>query len=512
MSDWTDGYVADIAYTHGYYAELNPLRSRFALLKAGYAFPASDAACELGFGQGISINAHASATTVEWHGTDFNPTQAGYAQGLGAATGARVHLHDEAFAEFCSRSDLPQFDFIGLHGIWSWISDANRHVIVDFLRRKLKVGGVLYISYNTQPGWAAMVPVRDLMAQYADLMGMPGAGIVSRIDGAIGFAQKVIGSGARFGQANPQIAQRLAALKTQDRNYIAHEYFNSDWLPMSFAKMHGWLDDAKLGYACSAHLVDHVDAVNLSAAQQEIIHAIPDRMFKESVRDFMVNSQFRRDYWVKGLRPLPALQRMELLRQQCFVLAMDRSKITLTVTGALGEGNMAPHLYLPVIELLADGQVHSLREMERALEGTGGSFDTLLEVVAILIAKGSIHPAQDAAAIAAAAPSTRAFNRKLCEQARDSSAVSVLASPVTGGGISVPRLEQLMLLARADGADNPEDWARSVFQIMSMQGQRVHKAGKPLETPEQELATLVEVAIELRDTRLFMLDALQVKC
>ena len=36
MSDWTDGYVADIAYIFGYYQELNPLRARLPLIKAGY--------------------------------------------------------------------------------------------------------------------------------------------------------------------------------------------------------------------------------------------------------------------------------------------------------------------------------------------------------------------------------------------------------------------------------------------------------------------------------------------
>ena len=76
------------------------------------------------------------------------------------ASGAAAKLFDQAFAEFCARPDLPDFDFIGLHGIWSWISDENRAVIVDFIRRKLKVGGVLYISYNTQPGWAAIVLVK----------------------------------------------------------------------------------------------------------------------------------------------------------------------------------------------------------------------------------------------------------------------------------------------------------------------------------------------------------------
>lgn len=51
MSDWTGGYVADIAYTHGYYPELNPQRLKLAFLNAGYAFPETGTACELGFGQ-----------------------------------------------------------------------------------------------------------------------------------------------------------------------------------------------------------------------------------------------------------------------------------------------------------------------------------------------------------------------------------------------------------------------------------------------------------------------------
>ena len=71
-------------------------------------------------------------------------------------------------------------DYVGLHGIWSWISDENRAVIVDFVRRKLKVGGVLYVSYNTQPGWAAMVPLRDLFVEHAAVMGAPGQGRVAQ--------------------------------------------------------------------------------------------------------------------------------------------------------------------------------------------------------------------------------------------------------------------------------------------------------------------------------------------
>lgn len=146
MSDWTAGYMADIGYTYGYYTELNPQRVHLAFLNAGLVPPVIGAACELGFGQGMSANLHAAASVVRWTGTDFNPSQASFAQELARVADAGAELFDEAFEEFCRRDDLPEFDYIGLHGIWSWVSDANRTVIVDFIRRKLKVGGVLFIS------------------------------------------------------------------------------------------------------------------------------------------------------------------------------------------------------------------------------------------------------------------------------------------------------------------------------------------------------------------------------
>jgi len=69
---WTAGYVADIGYTYGYYTELNPLRARLAFLSAGLVPPRNGTHCELGFGQGVSVNTHAAASGSQWHATDFN--------------------------------------------------------------------------------------------------------------------------------------------------------------------------------------------------------------------------------------------------------------------------------------------------------------------------------------------------------------------------------------------------------------------------------------------------------
>ncbi len=100
MTDWTSGYVADIGYTYGYYTELSPLRVQLAFLNAGLVAPAFGTACELGFGQGLSTNIHASATTTHWSGTDFNPAQAGFAQELAGVAGNDAKFYDQVFDQY----------------------------------------------------------------------------------------------------------------------------------------------------------------------------------------------------------------------------------------------------------------------------------------------------------------------------------------------------------------------------------------------------------------------------
>ncbi len=97
MSTWTAGYRADVGYSYGYYAEMNPLRLQLVFLNAGLLPPVVGAACELGFGQGICTNMHAAASVVQWTGTDINPSHAGFAQDLARGADAGARLYDESF-------------------------------------------------------------------------------------------------------------------------------------------------------------------------------------------------------------------------------------------------------------------------------------------------------------------------------------------------------------------------------------------------------------------------------
>lgn len=510
MSDWTAGYVADIGYTFGYYNELNPLRTRLSLLNAGIVCPEYGTACELGFGQGVSVNLHAAATDVEWCGTDFNPSQAAHAREMAEIAGSNARLFDDAFAEFAQRKDLPDFDYIGLHGIWSWISDENRTVIVDFIGKKLKVGGVVYISYNTLPGWAAFAPMRHLMTEHAEVIGAEGRGIVSRINDAIDFADKLLATNPFFLKANPPVADRIKQLKTQNRHYLAHEYFNRDWHPMHFATMREWLAPAKLQYACSANLVDHIEAVNLTTAQQDFLKEVPDPMFRESVRDFMVNQQFRRDYWIKGVRRLTVQEQTDRLRKVRLILTAHRPDVPLKINGALGEANLQDAVYNPILDVLADHKIRSIGQIEHALKATGISFGHLVQALVVLSGAGHVSVAQDDPTIAKAKKRTEKLNMQLMLRTQHNNDINYLASPVIGGGIAVNKFQQLFLLAQAQGKKEPNEWAAFTWNILTGLGQKIVKEGKSLDSPEANIAELSVQANTFAQKYLPVLKALQI--
>ncbi len=513
MTSWTSGYVAEIDYTHGYYREMAPLMLELCLLSKQQAHRVGRPLryLELGFGQGVSLAVHAAGCEGEFWGTDFNPTQAANARELAAASGANARVLDASFAEFAQRKDLPEFDVIALHGIWSWISDENRRTIVDIARRNLAVGGILYVSYNCTPGWSAAQPLRHLMTLHAQLSG-EADGLVPRIDAALEFAQQVVDAQALYFRANPAVAERLKVLKSQSRPYLAHEFFNADWHPVPFSQLARELEAAKLSFAASANLLAHVDAINLTPAQQQMLAGIAHPVLRESVRDYCENQQFRRDIFVKGPRPLAPRVQWEMLSSRLFVLTSPPADIRLTVTGAAGAATLQADVYLPVIAALAEDGYRPKPVADLVSHPTLRLLKPyqVVQALIVLTGLGHVQPAQDEAATRAARPAVAALNAHLLERAVSSSDIGFLASPVIGAGVPVGRIQQLFLRCLAQGRRTPQEWAAAVWPILDSQGQRLLKDGKPLATARDNIAELTHLAQVFASTRLPILEALLV--
>lgn len=491
MSDWTSGYVADIEYSAQYFLELNPARMSIALLNAGFVPPVIKNACELGFGQGLSINAHAAAQAgVKWYGNDFNPTHAAFAAGLAEQAGSGAELTDESFEEFFARDDLPDFDYIGLHGVWTWISDENRARIADFIKRKLRVGGMVYVSYNVLPGWAPALPMRELFVQHASQMSPPSMATEDKVGAAIEFVEGLFATSPIYAQANPSIAERVKAIRGQDKRYVAHEYFNRDWKPMYFMDMARVMSDAKLTFACSAFYGELVDDIWLTPEQQAFLGEVPSDLLTQQIRDYMVNQQFRKDIWIKGGETLSLTARMARAAQERVVMTTRAAEIPMTITMSGREVKLQETIYRPIIDFLADHRAVTIGELQAAVADRGIEPAQVLQALVVMIGAQHIAPARADKAVVLGKPGAARFNAAVADRARFSDDPPWIASPVTGGAVNLDRIVALMLGAYLAGATEVEALAAHAWNALAADGRRIVKDGQTLETAEENMAEM----------------------
>lgn len=488
MTTWTSGYVADIGYTHGFYRELTPALLSLVTLAAGRHGPDAGgplAYCELGCGQGFSANLLAAANPqVAFYATDFNPAHINGARALAQAAGTKnLHLFEQSFAEFSEEPSLPEFDIIALHGIYSWIADEHRQTIVDFIRKRLKPGGLVYISYNALPGWSAAAPLRHLMYLHGQAHGGP---TIGRLDPALSFIEKMLDANALFFRANPLLKDRFEKLKGQNRNYLAHEYLNDAWTLLYHSDVARELGEAKLTYVGSAALLEGIDAVNLTPEQQKLMAEIADPVFRETVRDFLTNQQFRRDVFLRGPLPHTVASSRKAWSEKRFALSTRREDVSLTVKGSLGEAKLQEETYGPLLDALAKGPA-TVREILADQKVAALGWPRLTQALVVLCGAGHLQPCLPADGDRERAKRTKSFNAAVIAQAESSGDLQFLASPVTGGGVAVDRFAQLFLAARAAKHPDPVGW---VWSLLAAQGQRLIKDGKALEAPDDNLAEL----------------------
>ena len=486
--DWTEGYV-DVGYTHDFYRELTPAIHRFALLSRGVDPGNVEldriSYCELGCGHGFSTALLAAGhPRAEFHANDFLPSHISYARKLAAEAGMKnVHFYDDSFEEFVGR-DLPQFDVITLHGVYTWVNEENRRHIVDFIARRLKIGGVVYISYNCYPGWATMAPLRQLMVM---LSGNSSDPLLPRIDQALTRIQGLFDTNSMYARVNPMLKERFEGVRKQSKSYIAHEYFNRDWTIFYHTDVAAELRGAKLDYATTVEVFEHLDHFNLTTEQQTLLRETGNPDHREVMRDFITNRQFRRDLYIKGRLPLDASERMARLMATRFVLTTPDDGIQRSVLTPLGKLALTADIFDPLIAALARGPRTLAQVMEDAAI-RNLNLNAVVEAITVLIGQNHLQPCLPAAGDAERQTSTEAFNTAVMERAVHSSDLHFLAAPRTGGGYQIGRFEQLFLLAEQRKLDP----AAFVAECLAARGEVLVRNGQPLTAPEENLAHLRE--------------------
>ena len=121
--------------------------------------------------------------------------------------------------------EFGMFDYIIVHGIYSWVPDNVKDKILEVCRENLTPNGIAYISYNTYPGWKSREVARDIML-YANkyTQDLPLSEQTRRGKAVVQLFSDAIKSIESEKNNNKSRINNFDNIQTKGDHYIAHEY------------------------------------------------------------------------------------------------------------------------------------------------------------------------------------------------------------------------------------------------------------------------------------------------
>ncbi len=390
----TDDYLLDTTYPDRFHPELAPSWLNYVGVHGGAplrdpedAFTYLDLGC--GFGHSLIVNAGAYPN-AEFHACDFNPEHIAAARKhRDALSVENVHLHQARFEDLLNQ-DLPQFDYVVLQGVYTWVSAEVRATIVRILTQRLKPGGFVYVSYNCHPGWAAETPVRKLMKELAT--GESGTS-EERAQAALGQLQNLADPALRYFRDAPSAVTTIEGLSNVPSNYLAHEYLNANWTVFYSVDVADELAEAGLTYVGSATLPDNHPPLILDQNAAQKVSEVKSERLRQLTRDFATNQRFRRDVFVRASKstfsPERNLKSLDRLMIGCLG---DLTGLTPQAVVPRGRLNFQPEFIDDLRTLLENGPV-SVGHLISELGARSRRKMELRQNIFFLVAAGVLSPA-----------------------------------------------------------------------------------------------------------------------
>ena len=491
-SPWSDGYVTDIDYEYSYFQHLVPSFLDLVCMQMGRRPPAVGRPfryLEIGCGLGLnSMVMAATNPTGRFLAADISPNHVATAQHLASQAGIDNCEFVEASFEELAAMELQPFDYIGVHGVWSWVSDQGRQEIVEVLRTHLATTGVVYLSYNCAVGWERR---RSLARLFKELVGASAGNTDQRIQQAVAALEGLVEQGEGHFRDNELARDWLKTVKASTPQYLAHEYLNDHWTPFFQPDVAAAMAGAKLSYVGSADLMRNFDPYALKSASLELSQKLGSPRVTELLKDMGANWGMKRDIYGRGAARWTREEAMELFSKQRFVLTLAREKLTPEVMTPVGTSNIDPDLFASVTDAMAE-RPHSLSELLMLAGPRRYAFMDVLVTCSILVQGGMAAPLplrdSDGAGVSA-----ERLNRLIVEQTHCGERIPLLAAPATGSALGMGDLERCCYGYVRNNPDlDPAGLARCLLEGLAEKGRApLHKGERMNDDQVLGMATTV---------------------
>lgn len=273
---------------------INALEARARMMGLKPAAAAKAKVLELGCSMGGNIITQALYyPDAEFVGIDLSGRQVAQGNAIIEKMGLKnVRLEEKDILTI--DESFGKFDYIIVHGIWSWVPDAVKDKIFSICRNNLTEHGIAYISYNVYPSWKRQEQLREIMYFAGrDVLEEPlEARTRKGLDALKALAEILENDKGLDGGGKLPAIQKIL---NHNFYYIAHEYMEIFNDPIYVNGFIEWANRHRLAYIGDTDL--HVSFVSWMAEHtRERILALAgdDYIAKEFYSDILSDRQFRR--------------------------------------------------------------------------------------------------------------------------------------------------------------------------------------------------------------------------
>ena len=205
-----------------------------------------------------------------------------------------------------SHDHLGTYDYIIAHGFYSWVDEDTKDNFLRLCKEHLAENGILYMSYNTYPGWHKMDSVRALL-EFAnkdiDTLNhrekvRHGKTVASKLGALMLEYDTVKNQQTSFLQSLRQTLQK------QDC-YVGHDHLEPVNTPVYFHQCMDHMAEHGFTYLCDCDLNLSFPTVYDETLRTQLQVLAPhDPLAREQYIDFMLNTAFRKSLFThKGATP-----------------------------------------------------------------------------------------------------------------------------------------------------------------------------------------------------------------
>ncbi|MEM7620718.1 MAG: class I SAM-dependent methyltransferase [Pseudomonadota bacterium] len=496
MEDWALGYNVEFTYVPYFLRELSPQCINLALIKSGYLPPSNETKtyCELGCGLGYtSLILAACYPDYTFYAVDFNSEHIARAQEFARkAKLDNVHFFDLSFAEFATQ-DLPKFDYIIAHGVWTWVAESSRQDIIKFVNDRLNTNGAFYISYNAMPGSAPYQPLQKIYYHlYKTLPGTP----KERIAKTIEFVDRMIEKKMSYFEQFPQAKARHDSVKAKSSHYFAHEFLNANWDCYYVSEVSDALQNARVKYVGSASLSENATSAAFEKDCKDILSFISDNISQEQLKDYAQAKMFRKDLFMRGAIQLPALEMIERINELRFCVFSDPSSLSHEISVDGQNIKLPKDGHQAIIEALST-KPRTFAELQQLPILSKFPYSNLFQLVGCIFEVNQIAILRDENEIIDRSPAER-LNKVILEHTKYNVGYNYFAMPEFGYGIECNQIEQIFLKAIKEKADP----IQAAMDFLRITNETLRKDGKPITDPKEKQKVLKEAELKFRSERL----------